>query len=136
MKPTKERVRELLSAGLKPKVIAEGLGIKPATVYTYRYMFKKEEIKSYFRDLEKKNDENKKLAKELEKENQNLNESLAGLEETVKILQEENEKLRIRNNELIDEAREQIEAYEKQYRTEKSKHDTLFSYLMLDKEVV
>lgn len=64
------------------------------------------------------------------------NTEIKALINKVKYLSAENKKLKTRNDELIDEARNEIEGFEKRYETEKSKHELLFQYLVTAKEVV
>lgn len=148
-KPTKERVRELLNAGVKPKVIAQKLGIKPATVYTYRHIFKKEEEKKMtvhsspepnvvVKDKEK---DWKELYEKLKKEHEvqlkiyeNNSKEISRQVKEIDRLREENESLKKRNDELINEARHELEMVQKLYEAEKEKHQILLSYIFLEKK--
>src|SRR5690625_3804443 len=106
MKPTREKVRELIDEGMKPKEIAEKLGIKPATVYTYRHMFKKEEepIKSEDREnLENENKELKQEIKKLKKANKSISDELIQVKEDYEELTNKHIKM---SNSISDEHKE------------------------------
>ena len=136
MKNNYEYVKELMNQGKKPKEIANETGLSAGTVYAYMsqirkendeakainntevdYKAKYEEISTFYRDLEKQRDENKKLIHKLQEELNEANEQIEELEAAVEKLEERTENI------------------EQLYNNEKAKHEALLTYITLTKEV-
>lgn len=152
MKPTKEKVRELLDEGMKPKDIAEKLGIKPATVYTYRHIFKKEEepievmkvekaesvSEKKYESLKRENESLAKQVKKLADENVDLDEKIIELQKELKELTEKYKQFSQSVSNGLSTNNAEIESFQKmliesrnECEQEKAKHETLLKYVLL-----